>query len=405
MLDKQILDAAISSRAAWERIRPHIKANELTPTVAFWWKHVSDFYDRDSQANSADISVLRAIGGAGITNPKHTETIMGVLSDVSRDVSSPNIIRAVLCLKRNNAAAEFASLALSGEADKAKAKLALVNELWEKDGLGNDEWIAPTPLDQLFDQMGSENRIKLLPDALNMRIGGGARKGDHILIFGQTEMGKSLFAINMAVGLIRGGRRVLYVGNEDSADATYNRFIWRLTKTTPDEARANKEQTKKRFRDLGGEKLLTLRHTGESSTMYALRKHVEELRPDVVFIDQIRGFDGDEDTMTRKLEHNAIVFRTLIAKHSILGVSITQARNANQGHGGDSPIWLGAGDVDSSRVGLPGTVDLQLGIGGSGDMIMRGQRSVSICKNKLWSGPNSREGFIINMDTVRGIVS
>lgn len=34
-------------------------------------------------------------------------------------------------------------------------------------------------------------------------------------------------------------------------------------------------------------------------------------------------------------------------------------------------------------------------------MIARGQRSISLCKNKLDAGPTSREGFIVEFDLAR----
>ena len=136
-----------------------------------------------------------------------------------------------------------------------------------------------------------------------------------------------------------------------------------------------------------------------------MKKCVEEWPTDIVFLDQIRNLSSNEDGMTRRLEHSAIVFRALVATHGLVGVAITQAGDRSKTHNADSPVWLSTGDVDSSRVGLPAQADLMLGIGGNADMIARGQRAISIVKNKCYSGPNSREGVIVNVDLARNIVS
>jgi hypothetical protein len=101
------------------------------------------------------------------------------------------------------------------------------------------------------------------------------------------------------------------------------------------------------------------------------------------------------------MESNAIKYRSLINEFGIVGISVTQAGDRSQGHNNDGPLWLGPGDVDSSRVGLPAQVDLMLGIGANMELLDRAQQAISICKNKLWSGPKSREGFIVQYDVAR----
>jgi hypothetical protein len=109
--------------------------------------------------------------------------------------------------------------------------------------------------------------------------------------------------------------------------------------------------------------------------------------------------------MTQRMEGNAIRFRSLINEYSLVGISVAQAGNRDERHNADGPLWLGAGDVDSSRVGLPAQVDLMLGIGRNSDLDARSQRAVSICKNKLYSGPEAREGFIVSVDFARSIIT
>jgi hypothetical protein len=362
---------------------------------------LGEYYARDAGSVRADLDVLREIGVPRITNPKHRDSVLGVLGGASVSASVPNIVAAVLGLRRYNCAAEFAAAAMAGDSEKAKVLLSEVNELWERDTLGRDTELRQAPsIDDLFNIIGSENRIPILPIALNKRIGGGVMAGHNILVFGRTEVGKSTFAINMAAGLVRKGHRVLYFGNEDSAPSLKGRFVCRLTGRTWAQVESDKPAAKSLFRERGGEDRLRLVHA-EPGTMDDVGRQIEEFKPAFVFVDQIRNIAAVEADLTPRLEANATRFRNLISRHNVVGVGVAQARDASQSHNADSPIWLGTGDIADSRVGLPSQMDLIIGIGGNADMLQRGQRSISLCKNKLASDERSREGFIVEVDLSR----
>lgn len=403
MLDKQVLAATIADRSAFERVHKHLSPKEFSPQTGFWWKLLSEYYARDSAARHADRATLLAIGESRITNPKHRDGIIAALGEPDSTVSSANVVSAVLGLKRYNASAEFASAAMGGDSDKAQKLLGVVNELWQRDGLDSEERIYAASIDDIFAVVGAERRLKVSPAQLNERIGGGVLPGHHILIFGRTEVGKTAFTINLAAGFIKRGLKVLYVGNEDEINVTKGRFICRLTRRTWNEVEADKRVTSKLFVDAGGEARLRCVHL-QPGSVESTRRDIDEFEPAVIVVDQLRNMSGPEEGMTQRMEGNAIRFRNLISEYNITGVSVTQAGNRDQRHNEDSPIWLGSGDVDSSRVGLPAQADLMLGIGANSEMLSRGQRAISMVKNKLASGPNSREGFIVQMDTSRCIV-
>lgn len=405
MLDKEILDATIEDRRAYERVAAHIQAREFSPHVAFWWKLVGEYYDRDKQAKCIDRAVLRQLGESKISNPKHREAILGVVSESS--VSSPaNVVAAVLGLLRNNRAAEFASAALGGDTAKAQVLLETINDLWKKESFDDEteEKIYAAPIEELYSKVGTGRRIPLLPAPLNVRIGGGVLPGHHIVVFGRTEIGKSCFVINLIAGFLKAGKRVLYVGNEDEINNVKARLVCRVTGKTQQEAELHQSETAAVFRKRGGEDLVRLVHM-QPGSIEAIAEEVRDYKPEILVLDQIRNLSADEDGMTRKLEHNAIRFRSLLAQHNLVGVSVTQASDKSDRNSADSPVWLSAGDVDSSRVGLPAQADLMVGIGGNRDMIERGQRAISLPKNKCFSGPQSREGFITQFDLARNIVT
>lgn len=407
MEDTKILRAVIDSRSAYDKIAAHVETKDFTAPVQFWWRLVDEYYKRDAGAVSVDLGTLRSLGDSRITNPKHRDTTLGVLADLPTGVSASNVVAAVLELKRYNAVAEFASAVMSRTAGAKAAKLLQhVNELFDMDTLAaaGEERKYAVDVELLYDSVGSDKRIALLPKMLTERTGGGCLPGHHILVFGRTEVGKSTFVINMAAGLVRAGQRVLYVGNEDEINNVKARFVCRLTRQTPAECERDRDATSQLFRKRGGETRLRLLHL-QPGAVSSLRKDIEEFSPTVVVVDQIRNLSGPEDGMTQRMEANAIKFRSLINEYNLVGISVTQAGNRDDRHNADGPIWLGAGDVDSSRVGLPAQVDLMLGIGANAEMLSRGQRAISIAKNKLHSSPTSREGFIANFDLLRSIVT
>jgi DNA helicase HerA-like ATPase len=401
-LERQVLNACIEDRRAYERVKDHVSPKDFTPAIKFWWGILSEYYGRDSGSTRAERAVLGQLGEQRISNPKHVSTIMGALAVPDSPSSSPNVVAAVLGLRRYNAAAEFAAAAMAGDAEKARELLGEVNELWEVDtlGTGNNEQQYAVSIEYLFDVVGSQNRIPILPVALNERIGGGVMEGHNILVFGRTEVGKSTFAINMAAGLVRKGHRVLYIGNEDGINALKGRFVCRLTGKRWSEVEANRGEAIRIFRERGGEDNLSLVHM-QPGTISQISAEIERFEPRFVFVDQIRNLASREIDLTPRLEANATGFRNLISRHRVVGVGIAQARDASQSHNAEPPIWLSTGDIADSRVGLPSQMDLILGIGGDSNMLARNQRSISLCKNKLAADEKSREGFIVEFDLAR----
>ena len=164
------------------------------------------------------------------------------------------------------------------------------------------------------------------------------------------------------------------------------------------------EESIRRYRELGGEEFIKFVHM-QPGTVTMIAKEVESYEPQILVIDQLRNLEDKNDGLTQKMEANAIRVRNLLAEYAILGITVAQAGDRSSGHYADPPVFLGTGDVDSSRVGYPATTDLLLGVGGNNAMLQRGQRAISIAKNKLNCGPKSREGFICSFDLSTGVVT
>lgn len=398
MLDAQLLSAVIASRSAYDQIRGHIVAKDLTPAVGFWYELVGAWYDKDRTARSVDLAALRALGESRIASPKQRDTILGVVAGLPDSPSPSNIVQVALELKRWNVGMELAA-AIAAKDDKKAAKLhALYGELLAATSFqaaSTTEWEDAVPIEQIFEKVGAGNRIPLAPSVLNTRINGGALPGHHIVVFARPEMGKSTFAVNLAVQEAIQGRKVLYAGNEDQINVLKLRALTRASNMTMKEAEADPERAIKLYRERGVEDNLIFKQLKHGSAG-ALREQIELIEPQILVIDQIRNLESDDEGMVQRLETNGQIVRELLLEYKLIGVSITQA-----GGSADGKIWLGMHDLDNSKTGLPGTADLMIGIGANSDMLLRNQRALSLPKNKLSSDENSHEGLIVEIDKSR----
>lgn len=408
MIEEQILAALIADRKCWTQIHEHIERGELTPPSQFWFDEISKYYGSDSGANKCDRSVVRCLGEANLSTNKHRDTYLSSFDAVPETNSGGNVARLVLELKRKKLVYELASELAKPDGGKKSDKLYReLSEVWTTTDLETKQSVKEyaVPAVDLLSKVGDQSRIPIGPKQLRARIGGGALPGHSILIFGRTEVGKSTFVVDMAARAVSKNQKVLYVGNEDSINVMKLRMMQRMLRKTYQEVMATPKASVSAFLELGGEERLRLVHLNPG-TMDDLREDIEEFEPTILIVDQIRNFGGrQEDGMTQRMEQNGIKFRSLLGEYGLIGIGVTQAGNRDISHSADTPVWLGTGDVDSSRVGLPATADLMLGIGGNAEMLSRGQRAISIPKNKLAGGSIAREGFICQFDLERGIVS
>jgi hypothetical protein len=395
-LDAQILAATLNSRIAYDAIKDHFNAKEASPSIAFWYELVRDYYERDKAAGDVQRDTLRELGARRITNPKHADAILSTLDDL-KSVSSPNVVELVLDLRRSNLALEFAAATSNKDHNLASELLTQLNAVWEQTELKEKSDVEYAKEWQDLDSVvGRDGRTPIGPSSLDSRIGGGVLPGHHVLIFGRTEIGKSCLTVSMTANLIRSGKNVLYIGNEDSINILKARVRLSLLGQSQSWVDTHPNKARRLLAELSSDRLTMVHiHPGSISEVEDLTaKH----SPNIIILDQIRNLSGAEDGMTQKMEHNAIRFRSLLGRQKIIGISVTQAGDRSQGHNSDGPIYLSAGDVDSSRVGLPGTVDLQIGIGANADMLARGLRMLSFAKNKLATGGKSREPLLVRFN-------
>ncbi len=394
MLDRSILASAIKDRRAWEKIRDYIRTSDASPPVGFWLERLREYYDRDKNASAADRDVLRELGSRAITNPKHAEAITAVLDDLPESASPDNVVALVLDMRRRNLILELAAESSPKKADKLFAELS---EIWGKNDITTPSDVEyARDWEQLNDVVGVHRRIPFGIASLDSRTGGGVLPGHSVLIFGRTEIGKSCLTISLAANLVKAGQKLLYVGNEDSIHILKARMRTSLLGWTNSKIDQLPRRATRLLKELAADRLTMV--SLAPGSISELEDLTEIHKPDVLVLDQIRNLSGTEDGMTQRMESNAIRLRALLNKRRMIGLSVTQAGDRSQRHGEDGPLYLSAGDVDSSRVGLPGTLDLMLGVGANREMLSRGLRMISFAKNKLCSDLNAREPLVLKFD-------
>lgn len=149
----------------------------------------------------------------------------------------------------------------------------------------------------------NKNRIDTSLEELNRVLGGGLVRGSFILVGGDPGIGKSTLLLQVAGGLAKVGRKVLYVSGEESV-----------------------EQTSLRASRLGLEKddaAADLVQIMAESQMETIRETALELQPDVLVVDSIQTvFLGEIDSAPGSVTQVRECAATLMALAKGHGIAV-----------------------------------------------------------------------------------
>lgn len=391
-MELKVLSAIIGSREAWEQASPYLQEapKDFSPEASYLVTKVSEFYEADKAATHVDSDLLCAAIERELPSAKNAARVVAVVRSLPKDVSSINVLKELVSVKRHNIGLRLAGLLSTGKADHEE-----VGRMMEEFLTLKPESAEPAEVfsevkvtDLITEHFSKEACIQLWPDALNKAVDGQAKPGHHILVFAPTEMGKTLFVINLVAGFIAQKLKVLYIGNEDPAADIYMRYMTRLTRMNKYEIQDAPEKAQQLLdeRNYGLLVLVPL----APGNFHEIRKLVDEHEPAVVILDQLRNLDVRSEGRTQQLEKAATEARNLAKSRRLLVISVTQAGDSATGK-----AVLGRGDVDSSNVGIPGQVDLMIGLGATEQDEAMNFRTVSFPKNKL-SGRH--EAFKVQVD-------
>jgi len=385
-MERELLGAFLTDREAFRAVAElgehGASFSDLGKVI---YEAIAQYYERDGSAQDVSRAVLLTQLEGKINNEKVFERVRDAVNGLPES-SVPNVVEAYRQQRQFSVGQQLSAALLKGDAKHVNKLLSEYTSL--EDGIPKEDGSAPIeeyhllPVEELFNRRG-EQPFKLHPLSLHEKTDGGATHGDHIVISGRVENGKSLLAINLASSLCHDGHKVLYLGNEDSYKRMLQRFVSRFSGMTKDQCVQNPKEAMAKAIKNGYKNLVFLSAAG--GTPADIEKLVVKHKPSVLVIDQIRNMDVGDKEKTSQLEKAALAVRQIVKRHGILGISVTQSMN-DELH--INKLVPDMSDVADSKVGLPGQADLLVLLGTNEDYRNRNMAMLVVAKNKLggWHG-------------------
>jgi archaellum biogenesis ATPase FlaH len=380
MQERKILSAFVKDRKSYEEVKELLDRSDFDSITLHLIDLVGEYYATDPKASNVDVEILADRFARQSQSAKLENTVKSILTTLP-DVSEGNVLRELREIKAYRLGLKLAHAFTAGTAGPEVQKLLhSYMELTESgaNAKSNDD---EEPQDFTVEALvrksfNSDGLIQLLPKSLTVHLDGGVRPGHHILVFAPTEMGKTLVVINMVAGFTMQGLRTLYVGNEDPVADLQMRYITRLTNFNKREVLSNPVEAQRRL-DKRNYKNVIFAPLAPG-TFKKIRDLVSRFKPHVVILDQLRNIDVSSENRTQALERAATEARNLAKAMGVVVISVSQAADSASGK-----RILNRGDVDSSNIGIPGQMDVMIGIGADEEMEKMGMRMLSFPKNKI----------------------
>lgn len=391
MQERKIISAFVKDRQSYEEVKELLDRSDFDSITLHLIDLIGEYYATDSKAPNVDVEILTDRFARQAQSPKLQDTVKSILTSLP-EVSGGNVLRELREVKAYRLGLKLANSFTKGERGPEVQKL-LRDYLEVTEAASTNREDDEEPEDFTVESLvrksfNTDGLIKLLPKVLTEHLDGGVRPGHHILVFAPTEMGKTLVVINMVAGFTVQGLRTLYVGNEDPVADLQMRYITRLTnlnkgQVLSDPAEAQRRLDKRNYKNVIFAPLAPGNFT-------QIRKLVDKYKPHVVVLDQLRNLDVDSENRTQALERAATEARNLAKSMGVVVISVSQAADSASGK-----RVLNRGDVDSSNIGIPGQMDVMIGIGADDEMEKMGMRMLSFPKNKI-SGRHNPIEIIVN---------
>jgi hypothetical protein len=385
MHDGKVLAACMASRHAYDAVRNNVDAEEFSPQFGAWWPLVERWYSVSVSETTIDREILREKGVSSLPQA-HLDTLVGWFDDLEPCTSPANVVDHLLDGKRQLIGLRIQSAISAGNFDAVHEAYADLRglEVVAKDG-HDEDWDASE--ENIFDPLSDENRILTGIPQVDARLR--LVRGDHLILIGRPNMGKTLMWIQLIAHLATEGRKVCVYENEESPSRTSLRTIARLLDRTSEQCRENQHLAFKAARERGfGNIRWRYAHPG---SIRNLDRWLEAEKPDLFIVNQIRNIRTD-DSLVHSLESMGQEVRNLAGKHNAVGVSVTQA-----GESASGKAMLSMSDLDSSKTGLPGACDHIMAMGATEEMMATDRRMISFPKVK----GESPEGFMVTIDPSR----
>lgn len=387
MNEHKMLSALSNDRDCYEQLKHLLEDGDFSDRGQVILKEIKEFYNHDHNATHIDKDLLTEKFEHDY--PKHFQVFKQII-DGLEDVSVPNVISLYLEFKKDQIEQKIA-YAFLGNDEATKGRLlqeyndVLALDQEEVEGGGVHQG---TSLKDLAESFQEENLIKVYPKLLNDILGGGVTKQTHILIYAYTEVGKSLWGVNMASGFLFSGRKVLYVGNEDPTDLMLMRFYSRLTQMARYDLLKDVERAESLAKERGYDNLVFA--PADPGTPAEIENLIQRHEPEIIVVDQLSNLHIKKSSKVELLEQAAKEVRKLCKRYDVTALSLAQGADT-----AENKRFLDVSDVYYSNVGVQGQTDVMIGVGMDEEFQEQNKRGVSICKNKITA---RHDHFVVSVD-------
>jgi len=231
---------------------------------------------------------------------------------------------------------------------------------------------------------------------------GNPRPGRLHHVFGHVHSGKSLMLISECTWFARqmfktkSEDSVMYITNEEGCEQLMPRVYAALLGQSIDMIYQFPERAEKAYRENGGEYVLVM---DDIHHLAQVQRVVESIRPKLLFIDQgtkvSMSTKGKSDAKHELLQKVYYEYRKLVVKYKMDIVTCGQASDDCR-----HKKWLADRDMDGAKIGMPGELDVAIGIGRDDREGYEQVRYLNIPKNR-YNGKFERDTVRLNQEKVR----
>jgi len=372
VIEKQIIQAAIQSREAFTRIDSLVNPTDFSDISKELWEKIEKYYATDLEADEVNLNLLQQIIVDEI--PRHSDIILQELNSLS-DTSVPNLIQELTKLKKKALADEIMiQLSTDPTSDKVYSMMDAFQTVDIEETI--TESVSSVASELITEMADPSNLIRMYPNVLNEALDGGVIRGNNILVFARGNIGKTMFIINLLRGMARDGLRVLHLINEEPKKQIMLRYVSRCSGLNKKEVYADIDTAIVKANAAGLNNIFV--EDINPGTFKEIRGLIERVKPDVVAIDQLRNVKVKDESKPNQLEIAATEARNLGKKYNIVTISVTQA-----GDSASNKLVLTESDIDNSKTGIPGQMDLIIGLGADDTQKASNMRTLTIVKNKI----------------------
>jgi archaellum biogenesis ATPase FlaH len=380
-LENLLLSSVLKSRESHDIITSYIKPKSYSREFQLILGFISDYYKRDSAAQSVERELLGNLISTAIQNEKHVDRFLSIVDEaVLTEASDANVRQIVLQAKQQELALALATAIANGkehgELVEEYQKLLRYTSLDDMLSEGIEVYTHEDMARLLEEDADPTGRLMVYPLALNERLDGGMRPSDHMVLFARPEMGKTGLVVTMAGGFAKQKSRGIIFNNEERIARLYLRQISSMIGWTIHEIRANRDRAMELANEAGFEYIKFV--SMSPGTLKEIDEYVEKEEPDWFIVDQLRNIAIKSESRTNQLESVTQGIRNIGKRRNTRAISITQA-----GDSGEGKAILEMGDIDFSNTGIQSACDVLVGVGATPEQQAANIRVFNLCKNKL----------------------